>query len=102
MTALARDPRLSERNDVVVVWNFFLDPSIQILVLKKDHGIVVANCRFDQSLGIVSRRRADHLQSRCVAEPHLRILRVEWSAMHIPAAWATNHQRRWRSPAVVR
>src|SRR6266403_3130123 len=104
MTALARDPRLSDWNDVVIfgAWNFFLDSSVQILVLKKDHGIVVADRRLDQSLGIVGRRRADDLQSGRVHEPHLWILRVEWPAMHIAAAWTTNHQRGGRSPAVVR
>src|SRR5258708_6838204 len=35
-------------------------------------------------------------------EPHLWILRVEWPAMHIAAAWTANHQRGGRSPAVVR
>src|ERR1700675_1428771 len=102
MPALARDPGFSERNDAVAVWNVFFDSSIQILVLEKDYRVVVADCRFDESLGIVSRRRTDYLEAGRVHEPHLWILRVEWPAMHIPAAWTTNHHRGGRSPAVVR
>src|SRR5260370_12527488 len=102
MTALSSDPRPSERDDGIVVWNFFLDSSIQIFVLEKDHGIVVADRGFDESFGIVGGCRTDDLQSGRVHEPHLRILRVEWPAMHIAAAWAPNHQRGGRSPAVVR
>src|ERR1700682_4306737 len=102
MTARSSDPRLSERDDVIVVWNFFLDSSIQIFVLEKDHGIVVANRGFDESFGIVGRCRTNDLQSGRVHEPHLRILRVEWPTMQIAAAWATNHQRSGRSPAVMR
>src|ERR1035438_532804 len=102
MMALARDPCLSERNDIVIGWNFLFDSSVQILVLEKDHGVVVADRRFDESLGIVGRRRADYLQPGRVHEPHLWILRVEGPAMHIPAAWTTQHQRGRRSPAVVR
>src|SRR5208282_1715860 len=102
MMPLARDPRLAKRNYVIVGWDFFLDPSVQIFVLEKDHRVVVADRRFDESLGIVGGRRTDNFQAGRVHEPHLRILRVEWPAMHIPAAWTTQHQWSRRSPAVVR
>src|ERR1039457_238232 len=102
MPSFARDPRLSSRNHVVVVWNLFFDSPVQILVLEKDHGVVVADRRFHQSLGIVGRRWTDNLQPRRVHEPHLRILRMEGPTMYISAARTTQHERCRRSPTVVR
>src|SRR5208337_5370720 len=93
---------LPERNYVIIVRNFLFDSSVQILVLEKDHRVVVADRRLDESLGIVGRRRADYFQPGRVYEPHLRILRVEWPAMHIPAARTAQHQRSRRSPTVMR
>ncbi len=59
--ALARHPRFPDRNYIIVAWNFFFDSPVEILVLEKDYGIVVADRRLDESLGIVGRRRADYL-----------------------------------------
>src|SRR5258708_3470153 len=102
MMTLARNPRFSERNYVVVIGNFFFDSAVQILVLEEDDGIVIADRRLDQSLRIVGRRGTNHLQSGRVYKPHLRILRMKRSSMHIAAARTTQHERRWSSPTVVR
>src|SRR5712672_325379 len=102
MTSFAGDPSLTNRDDVVVSRNFFLDPSIKILVLEENHRIAVANGRFDQPLGVISRRRADNFQSRRMHKPHLRILRMKRPAMDVAAAWSADHQGGGGSPAIVR
>src|ERR1035438_9082303 len=101
MTTLAGDPRFAERNHIVLRRNFFLDSAIQIFVLEKNYRVVIADRRLDQSLGIVGSRGANNFQAGCVHEPHLRILRVKWAAMHVASARPAQNHGSGRSPAVV-
>src|SRR5438270_4916709 len=93
ITALSRDPCLAQWNNVIFGRNFFLDATVQIFVLKKNDRIIVANGSFDQSLGVVRRSWADHLQPRIMHEPHLWILRMKWTSMNVAAARPTQDQR---------
>src|ERR1700691_5624925 len=102
MAALARDSRLSEWDHVVAGWDFVFDSSVEVFVLKKNHRVMVADRRFDEPLGIIGRCRTNHLQSRSVHKPHLRVLRMEWAAMHVSPTRTAEHERSRRSPTVVR
>ncbi len=101
VATFAGDARLAQRHDVIFRRNFFFDAAIKIFVLEEDDRIVVADRRFDQTLGVVGAGRANHFQAGRVHEPHLRILRVKRAAVNIAAAGSANHQRRGRAPAIV-
>ena len=70
-------------------------------MLKKEHGIVVANGRFEQSLGIVSRGRVNHLQTRRMHEVHLRIRGMEGAAVNSSAGGPSNDDGHGSAPAVM-
>ena len=101
VAAFTGDARLAQRHNVIFRRNFFLDAAIEILVLKEDDGIIVADSRFDQTLGVVGSSRTHHFQAGRVHKPHFRILGVKGAAVHIAAAGAANDQGRRCSPAVV-
>ena len=70
-------------------------------MLKEEDGIVVADRRFEQSLGIVSRGGVDHLQARRMHEVHLRIRRMESAAMYAAAGRPANDDGHGSAPAVM-
>src|ERR1700677_1695938 len=102
VAAFADNVRFADGNDVVPSGNFTLDTPIKIFVLKKYAGVIIADCGFDQALGVVGRGRANHLEAGIVDEPHLGILRVERTAVNVSTAWAAEDKRRERAPEVVR
>jgi len=65
-------------------------------------GLLSRDGGFDQSFGVVGRGRANDFESGIVNEPHLGILRVEWTAVNVSAAGAAQHERGGRAPEVVR
>ena len=77
--------RLSDRHRVILRRKFFLDPAVQKFVLEKQHGVVVADGRLEKALGVMGRRRADHLQAGRVHEIHFRIRRMKRAAVHAAA-----------------
>src|ERR1700723_3178713 len=102
MMAFACDSRLADWNHVILIGNFIFNSSIEIFVLEKNHGILIADRGLDQSLGVVCGCWANDFQSGGVHKPHLRILRMKWAAMPVAAARAAQHQRSGRSPAIMR
>ena len=102
VTARAHHTGLPERNNIVVFRDFSFDAAIEIFVLEEDNGIVVADGGFNQPLSVVRRRGANDFQSGIVHKPHFRILRMKWAAVHAASAWATHHQRRGRTPQIMR
>ena len=93
--------RLADGNGDVAFGQLFFDPAIEKFVLEEEAGIVVANGRFDQALGVARSGRADHFQSGRVHVPHLGILRMEWPAAHAATGGAANHHGSRRAPAIV-
>src|SRR5215467_2716730 len=101
VAAFARNASLSNGDDVILLGDFFLDPTIEILVLEENAGIVVADGGFDEAFGVVRRSRADDLEPGVVNEPHLGVLRVERAPVDVSAAGAAEDERGGRSPQVV-
>src|SRR4029077_16710015 len=91
----------AERNDVIFGRNFFLDATVEIFVLEKEHRIVVSYRSFDQPLGIIGTCRTDHFQPGRVHKPHLGILRVKRTPMDVAPAGAADDEWRRRAPAVM-
>src|SRR5437763_13651145 len=102
MAALAGNSRFTDGDNVIICRYIVLYSAVEILVLEEDNGIIVADSRFDQPFRIVSAGRADDFQAGHMDKPHFRILRVKWAAMNVSAARAPNHERRGRTPTIVR
>jgi len=107
MTAFAGDAGFADWDCVIGVWgigtgNFFFNSAVEIFVLEKDHGIVVANGGFDQSLGVIGGCGAHDFETGSVYEPHLGILRMEGATVDVASAGTAQDQRGGSSPAVVR
>ena len=82
----SRATRFADGDDVILGGDFFLNATVEILVLEKDARIVIPDRGFNEALSVVGRRWADHFQSWIVDEPHLGILRVERATVNVPAA----------------
>src|SRR5579872_4179123 len=102
VTTWPRHARLAQRHDVILRRQVLLDAPVKHFVLEENDRVVVANGGFDQPFGIVSRARADHLETGGVHEVHFRVLRMERAAVNAPAAGPPDHDRSGRAPAVVR
>src|SRR5207253_5405478 len=101
VTAFTGDASFAQRDDVVVRGDIFFNAAIQIFVLEEYDRIVIANGSLDQTLGVVGAGGTDDFQAGRMDEPHLWILRVERTSMHIAAARTSYYQRRWSSPSIV-
>ena len=75
--ALAHDVRAAERQrEVLVRLRDAAGDVVEHEVLDEQHGVVVADRRLQQPVGVERRRRRDDLQARRVREPDLEALRV--------------------------
>src|SRR5215468_7706921 len=101
MLSFATNGCLTNWHDVIALRNLFLDTAVQKLVFKKEHGIVVANRCFEQTLCVIGSRRIDHLQARRVDEIHLRIRGVKRTAVDTATRRPANDHWRGRIPEVV-
>src|SRR6058998_3555123 len=79
----------------------FLDPAVQPLVLEVDDGILIPDRRLDQPLGVTCRGGIHNLQTRRMKEGRLRVLRMERTAAHVPAARPAHHHRGGQPRAVA-
>ena len=71
-------------------------------MLEEQHAVVVANRRLHQSLRVLGRRRIHDLETRRVDEAGFRILRVERTAAHVPAARSAHDHRARQERAIAR
>ena len=102
VAAFADDVRLANGDDIIFGWDFTFDAAVEIFVLKKDAGIVVADGSLDQAFGVVGGGRADDFKAGIVDEPHFGILRVEGAAVNVSTAGAAQDERNGRAPEIVR
>src|SRR5713226_2227433 len=70
-------------------------------MLQVSHGIVVANSRLEQDIGIIGCGRNDYLDAGRMEEPGLRAGRMEWATLSSSAGWATNDHRYGNTRAPV-
>src|SRR6266404_5991434 len=91
----------ADRHGVIAGGNFSLDAAVEKFVLEEEHRVIVAHRGLQQALGIVGRRRIDHLQPGRVHEIHFRICRMERSAVHAASGRPANHHGRRGVPEVV-
>src|SRR4029450_8463259 len=87
--------------DLVALGHGAFRPTIQVLVLTKHDGIVVANSRLQEPLRVVRGCRGYHLQPCAVYEPGFRILRVIPAATDVPGAPCANDNRHRCATAVA-
>ena len=73
-----------------------------MLVFEIDDGIVVADGRLQQTLGVVGRGRLYDLQPRHMREPRLRILGVVRAAAKSTAGRAAKDDGHRRAPSIAR
>src|SRR5579862_4205418 len=102
VAAFAGNIRFADWHNVVFRWDFAFDAAVKIFMFEEDARIVVADGGFDQAFGVVGRGRANDFKTWVVDEPHLRILRMEGTAVDVSAARAAQDERRGRSPEIVR
>ena len=69
VTAFAPNGGGAERHDVVTLRHRTLGSTIQIFMLEIDHRIVIADCRLQQSFGVVGCRGRHNLETRAVDKP---------------------------------
>ena len=74
--ALAADDGLAEVDEVVVVLGHLAALAVEVLVLDEDHGVVVADGRLQQALGVGRRRGHGDEQAGHVQEEGLEAVRV--------------------------
>src|SRR6266581_927953 len=103
MLPFARDARLPDRRqNLFALRQLLLDTPVEPLVLEIEHGILVADRRLDEALGVPHRRRVDDLEAGRVEECRFRILRMERPASNVAAAGAAHHHRGGQPRAVPR
>ncbi len=75
VVAFASQAGLSDRReDLFIGGEVFLDPAVQVLVLKIEDRVIVAHGGFDEALGISGGGGADDLEPRRVQKGRLGIL----------------------------
>jgi hypothetical protein len=75
---------------------------VEALVLLEYHGVVVADGRLQESLGVAGRARVHDLETRRVEEGHLHVLGVEGPTAIPTTDGPPDHQRKRPSATVVR
>src|SRR6185437_9069591 len=73
-----------------LLWNFFFNRSIQLLVLEEHDRVVVADGRLEQTLGVIRGRRSHNHQSGAMDEPAGVALRVIKAAAYAAAITDAN------------
>ncbi len=93
MLAGARNPRLADRQHVVVKLRHFAGVTVEDFIFEEDHRVGIADRRLQQPLGIRRRIRRDHLQARNMGEPRRIVLAVLSRDTRRCAVGATEHDR---------
>ena len=97
--ALARDPRLAERDDVLAVGHVFLRRAVVELRLEDDDRVRVADRRGEQTLRVGGRRRDRDLHARRVDVVRLRRVVVQLGRAHAAAVRHPDRERERHRPA---
>ena len=74
--ARAHDPRLADRDHIVIQLRHLAGMAVQHLVFEEDDGVGIADRGLQQALVIGGRKRRDHLQARNLRVPGRVILAV--------------------------
>jgi len=99
MTTGAHDPRLSDRDHIIVELRHLAGMAIQHFVFQKHYRIGIADCGLEQALGIGGVRRRDHLQAGNVRIPGRIILAVLRGDARCRSVGAAEHDRDSDLPA---
>ena len=94
VAALAHDLRAADRHrEVVARLGQRAVDVVEHEVLDEQHGIVVADRRLEQAVGVERRRRRDDLEAGRVREHHLEALRVLGRQLRAGAGGRADHER---------
>ena len=87
------DPRLADRDDVIVELRHLAGMAVQHLVFEEDDRVGIADRGLQQALVVGGRERRDHLQARNLRVPGRVILAVLGGDAGRGAVRATEHDR---------